>query len=283
MSSIFAETDDTFPLVRFEASKGTKIAESLHALVFGASIFAVAIMLSTILGLMLFFEAKVSLPIVVAVVCIVMPWSFRWCWKLVAAKLRFCVIFSPKNFQVGRWLVKCVFAYENVAQITVPLLIEGGLVEIRFGPKAAYVRLPINALVECSQLLRRCCGNAVFVDCNGKAYLPSNPTHPERSLVALKKHYLRETRLFIFCGLYCMAFLVGRAWVLLECWRGNINLDNAQVFGLTFCTNIFAIGLLAFMRQAWKSWKAAITIGDRLKCLCAEDPSDVNKTTLQEA
>jgi hypothetical protein len=257
---------DNIHEIRFESDRRVKIADTIYALIFGSAIFLLNALLAFILSLELNDLAKLPVPVIISIVAIFFFLGLYCCWKLVCSKLRFCLIFTTQHIQVGRGCAKCRFIYEDVDLINGHLTNDGGCVRLNCGWNSARVYLPSYSLIECVKLLRRYCNNAVFVDFQGKEYLPQNPTRPAKTLTALEGHYRRKCLFFLLMTILFILIFANFSWELWQWWQGKLNPDafkKIYLMRMILVWPLFPILGIFSAIYSWKSWQTANEIYDK--------------------
>jgi hypothetical protein len=274
---MIAESIDDFhdgPNITFETDKGVKFTDKTYAIIFGSAIVLLNCVLPLPILAALCAGLKLPFAFAVPVAAIVFLAGLYCCKRLICAKLRFCVTFTPRSLQIGRGLARCDFNYEDVELIAFShgnrggclRLERGGYLRLKCGRNAVRVFLPMQSLLKCADLVRQCCRNAVLVDFLGKERLPENPTRPEKSLATLEKFYRKKCLFFLFVALCLAGLFLWCMWELAQWWQGNVNAGvfrTAQLLRMTIASPLLLFLCPASVISSAKAWRTANEIRDK--------------------
>ena len=193
-----SEKDDlrVIPFVCFETWRFKRTAAKLGALLL---IPAALLLISVVLycsWIAVALPLQFAVPFIAIMGAVVLCIA-TYCYQRVLLGLRFCVIFHRDYLQVGRGLVRRIFAYEEVDRVQAER--EAGL-RIGSGRNTTTVSLDSEEKADCIAVLRQCCPNALFVDEMGREHLPVSPTCPERTLTGIEHHHRRKAWLNALAG-----------------------------------------------------------------------------------
>lgn len=273
-TELAGNTGESATRICFETGPGTRLADKLYALVLASTLFLLAVFLPFGVALAIAEQAKLPLTPTVAVAVVVTLWSIRVCWKWVASRLPFCMVFHADYLQAGRALARCDFLYNDIEIVSLPQgRDEGCWIKVRCGGTIARVNLTPGQVSECVALLRYCCPNATLVDEEGREHFPENPTHVEQALMSAEEHYARKAWFWGMGGCFFACFLVGGSCTLIGWWRGNLQLDGFAVTRVIFLLACCAVLAYCGFLGAWKSWRTSRRIRDTRRGVpVSEDP-----------
>ena len=258
-----SEKDDlrVIPFVCFETWRFKRTAAKLGALLL---IPAALLLISVVLycsWIAVALPLQFAVPFIAIMGAVVLCIA-TYCYQRVLLGLRFCVIFHRDYLQVGRGLVRRIFAYEEVDRVQAER--EAGL-RIGSGRNTTTVSLDSEEKADCIAVLRQCCPNALFVDEMGREHLPVSPTCPERTLTGIEHHHRRKAWLNALagCGAAYCAFHFGL--------KGR----NVLIFGL-----FIGLCICLCLHAAWRWWLIARAIRrKRIGLSASGDPTKIDDSS----